>query len=219
MDDPLLDTATRELDDILHRVAARLARRFAGVFSAQTVERCVFESYLELQRAARIRRHLPALAENFASERLTAPAQARGRLGKPVPEVLYLCAYNAGRSQMATSLTDRYAKGRLHVRCAGSHPADTLDLTVLEALGEWGIEMQQLYPKPLTDDVLQAADVIVTMGCGDACPVLAGKRYLDWNIPDPAGQDLSQVRTIRDDIDARVRALTDELTTTSGDRT
>jgi arsenate reductase len=155
------------------------------------------------------------LAENFASERLTALAQAQGHVAKPVPELLYLCAYNAGRSQIAASLTDRYARGRVHVRCAGSHPADWLDLNVLEALGEWGIEVQQLYPKPLTDDVLAAADVIVTMGCGDACPVLSGKRYLDWEIPDPAGRDMPAVRVIRDDIDARVRTLIRELTTTS----
>jgi len=214
MEDPLLDMATHDVDDILHQVAARLSHRFAGVFNAQTVERCVFESYYELLQRARIRRHLPALAENFASERLMALAQARGRMDKPVPEVLYLCAYNAGRSQMAASLTDRYACGRVHVRCAGSHPADWLDLNVLEALGEWGIEVRQLYPKPLTDDVLQAADVIVTMGCGDACPILTGKRYLDWEIPDPAGRALADVRVIRDDIDARVRALVTELTTT-----
>jgi protein-tyrosine-phosphatase len=218
MDDPLLDMATHDVDDILHQVAERLARRFAGVFNSQTVERCVVESYFDLFRGARIRRHLPALAENFASERLTALAQIQGRLDKAVPEVLFLRAYNAGRSQIAASLTDRYAQGRVHVRCAGSHPADWLDLTVLEALGEWDIEVEQLYPKPLTDDVLRAADVIVTMGCGDACPVLSGKRYLDWEIPDPAGKDLPDVRAIRDDIDARVRALIDELTTSNGDR-
>jgi arsenate reductase len=210
-DEPLLDMAIRDVDDILHQIAARLSGRFRGVFNAQTVERCVFESYLQLFRGARIRRHLPALTEHFASDRLTALAQVQGRIGKPVPEVLYLCAYNAGRSQLAAALTDRYAHGRVHVRCAGSHPADWLDLNVLEALGEWDIEVQQAYPKPLTDDVLHAADVIVTMGCGDACPILSGKRYLDWDIPDPAGQALPVVRSIRDDIDTRVRALVDDL--------
>ena len=202
-----------DIDDVLGEVAIRLSNRFIGVFSPQTVERCVVESYFDLSRTARIQRHLPALAENFAAERLTALAQTRGAIGKPVPEVLFLCAYNAGRSQIAASLGQRYAHGRVHVRCAGSHPADWLDLNVLEALGEWDIEVEQLYPKPLTQDVLGAADVIVTMGCGDACPVLSGKRYLDWDILDPAGQDLPVVRTIRNDIDARVRALIDDLTT------
>jgi protein-tyrosine-phosphatase len=126
--------------------------------------------------------------------------------------VLFLCAYNAGRSQIAASLAHLHSHGRVHIRCAGSHPADQLDPTVLEALAEWGIDIRQLYPKPLTDDILHAADVIVTMGCGDACPVLPGKRYLDWDIPDPAGGDLATVRAIRDDIDARVRTLIDDLT-------
>ena len=207
-----------DVDNVLSEVARRLAERFTGVFSPETVERCMVESHYDLYRTARIHRHLPALAENFAAERLTALAQTRGAIGKIVPEVLFLCACNAGRSQIAASLGDRYAAGRVHVHCVGSHPADWLDLTVLEALGEWGIEVEQLYPKPLTDDVLRAADVIVTMGCGDACPVLTGKRYLDWDIVDPAGQDLTVVRGIRDDIDARVRALIDDLTTSGANR-
>jgi arsenate reductase (thioredoxin) len=207
-----------DVDKVLDEVAARLSDRFTGVFSPETVQRCVDESYYDLSRTARIQRHLPALTENFASERLTALAQTRGAITKRVPEILFLCAYNAGRSQIAASLGQRHSHGRVHVRCAGSHPADWLDLTVLEALDEWGIEVEQLYPKPLTDDVLSAADVIVTMGCGDACPVLSGKRYLDWDIPDPAGLDLAAVRDIRNEIDARVRALIDELTPSGANR-
>jgi arsenate reductase (thioredoxin) len=222
MDDPLLDMAGHDVDDILHQVAARLAGRFRGVFSAETWSGASSSPTWTCSggpASAGTCRHLPALAENFASERLTALAQVKGRIGKPVPEVLYLCAYNAGRSQLAAALTDRYAHGRVHVRCAGSHPADWLDLNVLEALGVWDIEVEQAYPKPLTDDVLHAADVIVTMGCGDACPILSGKRYLDWQIPDPAGQDLPVVRAIRDDIDARVRALVDDLLITTRSET
>ena len=129
-----------------------------------------------------------------------------------VPEVLFVCVHNAGRSQMAAALLDRHAQGRVHVRSAGSDPTDRVNPAVVEALAEWGIDVGQEFPKPLTDEFARAADVIVTMGCGDACPVYPGKRYLDWTLDDPAGQPLEIVRAIRDDIDRRVRALVDELT-------
>ena len=128
-----------------------------------------------------------------------------------VPEVLFVCVHNAGRSQMAAALLDRHAHGRVHVRSAGSEPTDQINPAVIEALAEWDIDVRQEFPKPLTDEFARAADVIVTMGCGDACPVYSGKRYLDWQLEDPAGQSLDVVRTIRDDIDARVRALLDEI--------
>ena len=128
-----------------------------------------------------------------------------------VPEVLFVCIHNAGRSQMAAALLDHHAQGRVHVRSAGSEPADHVNPAVIEALAEWHIDVTQEFPKPLTDEVARAADVIVTMGCGDACPVYPGKRYLDWELDDPAGQPLEVVRGIRDDIDERVRALISEL--------
>lgn len=128
------------------------------------------------------------------------------------PAVLFVCVHNAGRSQMAAALLDHHAQGRVHVRSAGSDPADQMNPEVIEALAEWDIDVTQEFPKPLTDEVARAADVIVTMGCGDACPVYPGKRYLDWQLDDPAGQPLEKVRAIRDDIDARVRRLIDELT-------
>lgn len=136
-----------DIDKVLDEVSARLSHRLTGVFSPETVRRCVVESYFDLARTARIQVHVPALAENLAAERLTALAQTRGAISKPVPEVLFLCAYNAGRSQIAASLGQRHSHGRVHVRCAGSHPADWLDLTVLEALGEWDIEFEQFYPQ------------------------------------------------------------------------
>jgi protein-tyrosine-phosphatase len=132
-----------------------------------------------------------------------------------VPEVLFVCVHNAGRSQMAAALLDRHAHGRVHVRSAGSEPTDHINPAVIEALAEWDIDVTQEFPKPLTDEFARAADVIVTMGCGDACPVYPGKRYLDWQLEDPAGQSLDVVRTIRDDIDARVRALLDEIAPTA----
>jgi arsenate reductase (thioredoxin) len=128
-----------------------------------------------------------------------------------VPEVLFVCVHNAGRSQMAAALLDHHAQGRVHVRSAGSEPTDQINPAVIAALAEWGIDVTQEFPKPLTDEVARAADVIVTMGCGDACPVYPGKRYLDWQLDDPAGQPLDFVRRVRDDIDGRVRALIDEL--------
>ena len=129
-----------------------------------------------------------------------------------IPEVLFVCVHNAGRSQMAAALLDHHAQGRVHVRSAGSEPADQINPAVIDALAEWGIDVTQEFPKPLTDEVARAADVIVTMGCGDACPVYPGKRYLDWQLEDPAGQSIDAVRAIRDDIDARVRGLISEIT-------
>jgi protein-tyrosine-phosphatase len=128
-----------------------------------------------------------------------------------VPEVLFVCVQNAGRSQMAAALLERYAKGRVRVRSAGSEPAETVHPAVVEALAEVGIDISAEVPKALTDEAVREADAVVTMGCGDACPVYPGKRYLDWELEDPAGKSLEDVRRIRDEIDRRVRALTDEL--------
>jgi protein-tyrosine-phosphatase len=128
-----------------------------------------------------------------------------------VPEVLFVCVHNAGRSQMAAALLDHHARGRVVVRSAGSDPADQVNPAVIAALAEWNIDVTHEFPKPLTDELARAADVIVTMGCGDACPVYPGKRYLDWQLDDPAGQPLEAVRVIRDDIDQRVRQLIDDL--------
>jgi arsenate reductase len=129
-----------------------------------------------------------------------------------IPEVLFVCVHNAGRSQMAAGLLDHHAAGRVKVRSAGSTPADTLNPAVVAAMAEIGLDISHHHPKPLTAEAGRAADVIVTMGCGDACPVYPGKRYLDWELPDPAGQPLEVVRAIRADIERRVQALIDELT-------
>jgi arsenate reductase (thioredoxin) len=128
-----------------------------------------------------------------------------------VPEVLFVCVHNAGRSQMAAALLDDRAKGAVQVRSAGSDPADQLNPAVVEAMREIGLDIALELPKPLTDEIVRAADVVITMGCGDACPLYPGKRYLDWDLEDPAGKSLATVRRIRDEIDARVRALLTEL--------
>jgi arsenate reductase len=128
-----------------------------------------------------------------------------------MPEVLFVCVHNAGRSQMAAAMLDRYGEGRVTVRSAGSAPADQLNPDVIAAMAELGLDLSQEFPKPLTDDSVRAADVVVTMGCGDACPIYPGKRYEDWALDDPADADLVGVRRIRDEIDGRVRRLLEEL--------
>jgi arsenate reductase (thioredoxin) len=130
---------------------------------------------------------------------------------KEQPEVLFVCVHNAGRSQMAACLVKLRSQGRVHARSAGSEPADRINPAVLEAMDELGVDMAEEFPKPLTDEVVKAADVVITMGCGDACPIYPGKRYDDWELKDPAGQDLETVRGIRDEIDARVRKLIADL--------
>lgn len=124
-----------------------------------------------------------------------------------IPEVLFVCVNNAGRSQMAAALLDRRSAGRVHVRSAGSDPADRVNPVVVEAMAEVGIDVSRELPKPLTDAFVREADVVITMGCGDACPIYPGKRYEDWDVPDPAGGDIAAVRAIRDELDARVAAL------------
>ena len=128
------------------------------------------------------------------------------------PQVLFVCVHNAGRSQMAAALLNHYAAGRVEVRSAGSAPADTINPAVRDAMAEVGIDISAEQPKLLTTDAVEASDVVITMGCGDACPVFPGKRYLDWDLADPAGKTLDQIRPIRDDIDRRTRALLNELT-------
>jgi arsenate reductase len=128
-----------------------------------------------------------------------------------VPEVLFVCVHNAGRSQMAPAILDHHAEGRVHVLSAGSQPASSLNPAVVEAMSEIGLDISKEFPKPLTDDVVCAADVVVTMGCGDACPLYAGKRYLDWELEDPQGKPLETVRRIRDEIKERVQTLVGEL--------
>ncbi len=196
---------------VLHRAAGRLAQHFTGIVSPETTERIVFESYAALKRTAHVETHLTTVAERFAADRLTALAQSKGLVAKPVPEVLYVCVGNSGRSQMAAALTRHLAGDRVHVRSAGSQPAEQILPTVLTALDELGIPMDQEFPKPLTDDVVRAADAVITMGCGDACPVYPGKRYLDWQLADPADLDLAGVRAVRDEIRGRVEDLVAEL--------
>jgi arsenate reductase len=195
----------------LSRPAARLTREFASVYSPETVEATLRDSYERLASTATVTTFLALFAERFTRERLRAAAQAEGTMDSETPEVLFVCVHNAGRSQMAAALLSKRAAGRINVRSAGSEPADRINPAVLEAMREVGIDLTEEFPKPLTDEVVRAADVVITMGCGDVCPIYPGKVYRDWELPDPAGQDLATVRVIRDEIDAKVQTLVDEL--------
>ena len=130
---------------------------------------------------------------------------------KVQPEVLFVCVHNAGRSQMAAGLVRLRSQGRVHVRSAGSAPGEQINPAVVAAMDEVGVDLSEEFPKPLTDEIVRAADVVITMGCGDACPIYPGKRYEDWKLDDPAGQDIETVRRIRDEIDERVRGLIGQL--------
>lgn len=194
----------------VRQAAERLADEFKGVFSEETIERYIGES-LDLLGGARINVYVPVLAHRFARERLRALAQVEGAIVKEQPEVLFVCVHNAGRSQIAAALVKLRSEGRVHVRSAGSAPGEEINPAVVEAMEELGVDLSEEFPKPLTDEVVRAADVVVTMGCGDACPIYPGKRYEDWELEDPAGKDVETVRRIRDEIDSRVQRLIGEL--------
>ncbi len=192
-------------------IVEELTYAFDGVFTSDEVTTAVNDARLALEPTATVRTYLPVLVKRYAKELLTAGAQADGRLAKTVPEVLFVCVQNAGRSQIAAALTEHLAPGKIHVRSAGSAPTGELNPLAVDVLAERGITLTEAYPKPLTDTVLHAADIIITMGCGDACPIFPGKRYEDWDVADPDGKSLEDVRDIRDDIQGRVTALLRDL--------
>jgi arsenate reductase (thioredoxin) len=194
----------------VRQAAQRLAEEFAGIYSEETIERYLADS-LDLLGGARINVYVPVLAHRFARERLRALAQSEGALVKEQPEVLFVCVHNAGRSQMAAGLVRLRSEGRIHVRSAGSAPGEEINAAAVEAMQEVGVDLGEEFPKPLTDEFVRDADVVITMGCGDACPIYPGKRYEDWELEDPEGKDLETVRRIRDEIDVRVQKLVAEL--------
>jgi arsenate reductase len=203
----MLDPVTRAH---VEKAANALQDEFAGTFSRETIARYIAES-VDLLGESKINVFVPVLAHRFARERLKALGQAEGLITKERPEVLFVCVHNAGRSQMAAGLVKLRSGGRIHVRSAGSDPGETINPAVVEAMDELGVDMSEEFPKPLTDEVVRAADVVITMGCGDACPIFPGKRYEDWVLDDPAKQSLDTVRRIRDELDGRVQTLIVEL--------
>lgn len=192
-------TSTYESSAMIRRAVDQLGEEFTGIFSPETVDRYVRESFEQL-KGSKVQSFVPLFTTRFAKDRLRALAQVEGSIAKQVPEVLFVCVHNAGRSQIAAALLHHAAQGKVHVRSAGSTPADEINPEVRRAMEEIEVDISQEFPKPLTDEVVRAADVVITMGCGDACPVYPGKRYLDWDLPDPEGKPLEDVRPIRDEV-------------------
>jgi protein-tyrosine-phosphatase len=192
------------------RSAAALQRRFAGVFGLETVERVLIESFEGLGQG-KVRRWMPVLAERVATDRLRAVARTEGLVPGDTPYVVFLCVHNAGRSQMAAGWLQHLAGGGVEVFTGGSDPARETNPAAVEAMAEVGIDLTTTVPKPWSEEVVAAADVVVTMGCGDACPVYPGRRYEDWDVADPAGLGVEGVRPIRDELRQRVVGLMAEL--------
>jgi arsenate reductase len=203
------------LEKRILRQAQNLADEFAGIFNFETIQRYIQESTDSLQNV-RVADYVHLLAGRFARDRLKALARAQGKLEEDSCLILYLCNHNAGRSQMAAAFTAHLGQDRISVMSAGSTPASEVNTVAVQAMEELGIDMSGEFPKPVTDEVVHAADVVVTMGCGEACPVYPGKRYLDWEVADPAGQPMEVVRAIRDDIRRRVENLLTELGVLAG---
>jgi arsenate reductase len=195
----------------LEVATTRLAEEFAGTFDRETIERFLGNSYDQFGGSATTVNFLPLLAERFARQRLHAMAKVEGQRADGKPIVLFLCVHNAGRSQMALGFFNHYAGDDAVAWSGGSEPGDEVNRAAIDVMAEKGIDIAQEYPKPWTDEIVRAADVVVTMGCGDACPYFPGKRYEDWELDDPAGRSVADVRPIRDDIERRVLALLDEF--------
>lgn len=204
-------TITLDQQVALKTSASRLAEEFTSTFNAETIERYLHSSFTQFANTATIDKFLPLLAERFARQRLQALARVEGHVTDGKPVVLFLCVQNAGRSQMALGFFTRYASDNAIAWSGGSQPGAEINDVAVAAMAEKGIDIAGEFPKPWTDEVVRAADVVITMGCGDACPIFPGKRYEEWVLEDPAGQDIAAVRPIRDDIEQRVLHLLDEL--------
>lgn len=191
--------------------ATRLQRTFGDTFGVETIERFLHSSYDQFAGRASVPNFLPLLAERFARQRLNALARVEGKVADGKPTVLFLCTHNAGRSQIALGYFTHLAGDNAVAWSGGSEPGDQVNPSAVAAMAEVGIDIAGEFPKPWTEEIVQAADVVVTMGCGDACPIFPGKRYENWELPDPAGQSVESIRPIRDDIEERVRRLLDEL--------
>jgi arsenate reductase (thioredoxin) len=209
---PDLQDLSPEAKLALRTAARNLRQQFEGTFSVETIEQFLATSYDQFTDRATITNFLPLMAERFARQRLHALARVEGRHDDGVPIVLFLCVHNAGRSQMALGWFNQLAGDRAIAWSGGSEPANEVSPAAVQAMAEVGIDIVGEYPKPWTDEIVRAADVVVTMGCGDACPIFPGKRYEDWALDDPAGLDIDAVRPIRDEIGRRVKDLLDHLT-------
>jgi arsenate reductase len=195
----------------LRTAATGLREEFTGVFGQETIERFLHSSYDQFAAHSTVPNFLPLLAERFARQRLRALAKVEGHHQDGKPTVLFLCVHNAGRSQMALGFFQHLAGDAAVAWSGGSEPGQEINPSAIAAMRERDIDISGEFPKPWTDEIVRAADVVITMGCGDACPVFPGKRYLDWTLDDPAGKSVEDVRPVRDEIERRVRGLLDEL--------
>jgi protein-tyrosine-phosphatase len=195
----------------MREAAERLKRRFVGKLNVESIERFLYDSLDQLLARARTTQWVPLLAERFAGDRIRAIIRLEGDQTGLNPSVLFLCVHNAGRSQMAAGLMRSLSGGVVDVFSGGSEPAESVNRVAVEAMAEKGIDISGEIPQPWADEIIRAADVVVTMGCGDACPIFPGKRYVDWELDDPSGKSLDEVRLIRDDLESRVRGLMEEL--------
>jgi arsenate reductase (thioredoxin) len=195
----------------LRAATSRLQAEFGDAFGVETIERFLHSSYDQFANRASIIDYLPLLAERFARQRLKAMAKVEGKASDGKPVVLFLCTHNAGRSQMAMGFLTQLAGDGAVAWSGGSEPGESINPAAVAVMAERGIDISKEYPKPWTDEIVQAADVVITMGCGDACPIFPGRRYEEWVLDDPAGQTVESVRPIRDEIERRVRQLLAEL--------
>jgi arsenate reductase (thioredoxin) len=197
----------------VRQAAERLQRQFAGSLNTETIERFINDSLDVLMERATTSTWIPLLAERFARDRLRALVRLESDQTTLNPSILFLCVHNAGRSQMAAGWARSLGGDRVDIFSAGSEPADEVNPAAVEAMAEVGINISGEIPQPWADEVVRAADVIVIMGCGDACPLYPGKRYIDWELGDPSGKTVEEVRPIRDELEARVRGLLADLLT------
>jgi protein-tyrosine-phosphatase len=195
----------------MRSAATRLTLEFDTVFGQETIERFLHTSFDQFASNATIPQFLPLIAERFARQRLRALAKVEGLHDDGKPTVLFLCVHNAGRSQMAMGFFQHLAGEAAVAWSGGSEPGVEVNPAAVEAMRERGVDISDEFPKPWTDETVRAADVVITMGCGDACPIFPGKRYEEWVLDDPAGLGVEDVRPVRDEIERRVRTLLDEL--------
>ena len=209
-----LSTLPLDQQNLIRNAASRLEHEFDGTFGPETIARFIADSFDQLAPSATVTTFLPLLTERFARERLRALAKVEAKTTSDLPAVLFLCVHNAGRSQMAAGWLRQLAGDNVTVYSGGSEPASAINPAAIEAMAEVGIDITTEFPKPWTDEIVRAADVVITMGCGDACPLYPGKRYEDWELDDPAGLELAAVRPIRDAIRQRVEELIGSLSVT-----
>ncbi|MGZ5291860.1 MAG: arsenate reductase/protein-tyrosine-phosphatase family protein [Actinomycetota bacterium] len=207
--DPLT-AAPLEMRPLIRSVADRLRTDFAGTFGEETIQRFMADSWESLS-GAKVAAFIPLFVERFTRQRLRALARVEGSTTDTRPMVVFLCVHNAGRSQMAAGWMQHLGGDDVEVFSGGSNPASEVNASAVAAMAEIGIDISKEFPKPWTDEIVRAADVIVTMGCGDSCPIFPGKRYLDWEVGDPAGLPVEDVRPIRDEIGERVRGIMRDL--------